>query len=291
MSRPAMIPRNVLNNSRGSRPIYVIVADDFGVQGRLECQLELLDAESVAGHLLMAFSFFPFLAAHRGELFANEMFADLFPSGRGRPSVPTDVMASVITLQALHGLSDSETGPTKWLSQSPPEAKPVIGSYWSNQPGSSQYRIGIKQEPHSAASSYLHICTNIGAGDRESPVEADVFAPLMNRCYCLSGVLGRCRPRNPCVVGPELKRAAWMRSWPGRNLPRGGAQRRIGAHQAAAAGRLPARAHGIRRGRARRSALHHRLREGHGCAPFAGWPREPAHHHGAAGHVRGAVGF
>ncbi len=37
------------------------------------------------------------------------MFADLFPTGRGRPSVPAEVMASVITLQALHGLSDSET--------------------------------------------------------------------------------------------------------------------------------------------------------------------------------------
>ena len=37
------------------------------------------------------------------------MFADLFPTGRGRPSVPADVMAAVITLQALHGLSDSET--------------------------------------------------------------------------------------------------------------------------------------------------------------------------------------
>ena len=37
------------------------------------------------------------------------MFADLFPTGRGRPSVAADVMASVITLQALHGLSDSET--------------------------------------------------------------------------------------------------------------------------------------------------------------------------------------
>ncbi len=37
------------------------------------------------------------------------MFADLFPTGRGRPSVPADVMASVITLQALLGLSDSET--------------------------------------------------------------------------------------------------------------------------------------------------------------------------------------
>jgi hypothetical protein len=68
-----------------------------------------LDAESVAGHLLKADSVFAFLAAHRQELFPDEMFADLFPTGRGRPSVPADVMASVITLQALHGLSDSET--------------------------------------------------------------------------------------------------------------------------------------------------------------------------------------
>src|SRR6188768_3576200 len=37
------------------------------------------------------------------------MFTDLFPSRQGRPSVPADVMATVITLQALHGLSDSET--------------------------------------------------------------------------------------------------------------------------------------------------------------------------------------
>jgi hypothetical protein len=37
------------------------------------------------------------------------MLADLFPSGRGRPSVPADVMATVIMLQALQGLSDSET--------------------------------------------------------------------------------------------------------------------------------------------------------------------------------------
>ncbi len=65
--------------------------------------------ESVAGHLLKPGSVFAFLAEHRRELFGDELFADLFPSGRGRPSVPVDVMASVITLQALHGLSDSET--------------------------------------------------------------------------------------------------------------------------------------------------------------------------------------
>jgi hypothetical protein len=79
------------------------------VQGRSDDQRELLDAESVAGHLLKAGSVFGFLAAHRRELFPDEMFADLFPTGRGRPSVPADVMAAVITLQALQGLSDSET--------------------------------------------------------------------------------------------------------------------------------------------------------------------------------------
>ena len=65
--------------------------------------------ESVAGHLLKLGSVFAFLAEHRGELFADEMFSDLFPSGRDRPSVPADVMAAVITLQWLQGLSDSET--------------------------------------------------------------------------------------------------------------------------------------------------------------------------------------
>jgi IS5 family transposase len=79
------------------------------VQGRSDDQRELLDAESVAGHLLKSDSVFAFLAAHRGELFPEAMFADLFPSRRGRPSVPAEVMASVITLQALHGLSDNET--------------------------------------------------------------------------------------------------------------------------------------------------------------------------------------
>jgi IS5 family transposase len=83
--------------------------DDCAVQGRSDDQREILDAESVTGHLLKAGSVFGFLASHRRELFPDEMFRDLFPSGRGRPSVPADVMAAVITLQALHGFSDSET--------------------------------------------------------------------------------------------------------------------------------------------------------------------------------------
>ena len=68
----------------------------------------MLDAESVAGHLLKPGSVFAFLAEHRKRLFPDKMFADLFKA-TGRPSVPADVMASVIVLQTLHGLSDSET--------------------------------------------------------------------------------------------------------------------------------------------------------------------------------------
>jgi hypothetical protein len=41
-------------------------------------------------------------------VFADGEFGDLFPSGRGRPSIPASVMASVLVLQALHGLSDRD---------------------------------------------------------------------------------------------------------------------------------------------------------------------------------------
>src|ERR1700689_4588995 len=36
------------------------------------------------------------------------MFENLFPSGRGRPSIPADVIATVMVLQALEGLSDRD---------------------------------------------------------------------------------------------------------------------------------------------------------------------------------------
>lgn len=46
-----------------------------------------------------------FLAEHRHLLFPDELFADLFPTNRGRPSVPADVIATVMVLQALEGRS------------------------------------------------------------------------------------------------------------------------------------------------------------------------------------------
>jgi hypothetical protein len=52
---------------------------------------------------------FAFLATHRSELFPDQEFADLFPSERGRPSLTAPVAASILTLQSLYDLSDSET--------------------------------------------------------------------------------------------------------------------------------------------------------------------------------------
>jgi len=78
------------------------------MQGEADRQRELLDVESVAGHLLEPGSVFALLAEHRDRLFPSELFADLFPTGRGRPSIPGEVIASVIVLQALYGHSDRE---------------------------------------------------------------------------------------------------------------------------------------------------------------------------------------
>jgi IS5 family transposase len=85
-----------------------MIWDDLYMQGKERADRPLLDAQALVGHLVPAGSMFGFLAAHRGELFTDAEFADLFPSGRGRPSVPASVMASVLVLQVLHDYSDGE---------------------------------------------------------------------------------------------------------------------------------------------------------------------------------------
>jgi IS5 family transposase len=78
------------------------------MQGQSDPGRELLDARALVGHLVPADTVHGFLAEHRLRLFPDEMFADLFGSGRGRPSVPADVIATVLVLQALEGLSDRD---------------------------------------------------------------------------------------------------------------------------------------------------------------------------------------
>src|SRR3954453_15646753 len=78
------------------------------VQGTSHPEHVVMDAESVAVGLLPPGSVYALLSEHRRELFPDVLFADLFPSHLGRPSVPADVVAVVLVLQALEGLSDRE---------------------------------------------------------------------------------------------------------------------------------------------------------------------------------------
>jgi len=78
------------------------------MQGRSDPSRELLDAAALCRQLVSEGTVEAFLADHRLELFPDDLFFDLFPSTRGRPSVPGDVVASVMVLQALEGLSDRE---------------------------------------------------------------------------------------------------------------------------------------------------------------------------------------
>jgi hypothetical protein len=83
--------------------------DDLLMQGRSRQDRELLDAGELAGHLVPEGSVFAFLAEHRRELFPDSFTADLFASRTGRPSLPADLVGSVLVLQALLDLSDGQT--------------------------------------------------------------------------------------------------------------------------------------------------------------------------------------
>jgi hypothetical protein len=58
--------------------------------------------------LIPAGSVFAFLAGQREALFPAAMFSDMYPSPNGRPSLPPQVLAATVVLQALEGLSDYE---------------------------------------------------------------------------------------------------------------------------------------------------------------------------------------
>jgi hypothetical protein len=118
------------------------------MQGTSPAQHGVMDAASSLGGLLPSGSVYAFLAAHRRELFPDALFADLFPSRLGRPSEPADVVAAVLVLQALQGLSDREAAEAlsfdlRWKAACgwPVEAvgfHPTVLTYWRRRLAASQ---------------------------------------------------------------------------------------------------------------------------------------------------------
>ena len=151
------------------------------MQGEERVDRELLDAAALAGHLIPGNSMFAFLAAHRAEVFPDEDFADLFPSGRGRPSIPAAVMAAVLTLQTLHDFSDRETAEAvcfdvRW--------KAAIGApldYAGFDPSTLAYwrgRIARSERPHRINGAIRTVVeqTGILAGRRRRAVDSTILA-------------------------------------------------------------------------------------------------------------------
>jgi IS5 family transposase len=78
------------------------------MQGLNNPNRELLYAGALCRQLVDDGSVYAFLADYRSEVFPDDMFEDLFPSSRGRPSTPAGVMASAMILKELEGLSDRQ---------------------------------------------------------------------------------------------------------------------------------------------------------------------------------------
>jgi hypothetical protein len=93
----------------GENHISVVLVEGAGVTlGLAERQGDLLDEVTrFCDEAVAADSVYGLLHRGRDRLFPDEMFADLF-TGRGRRSVPPSIVACVIVLQKLGGLSDRE---------------------------------------------------------------------------------------------------------------------------------------------------------------------------------------
>jgi len=141
---------------------------------------ELFDAAEIVGDLVPPGSVFAFLAQHRSELFDEEFIADLFPSKTGRPSLPADLVGSVLILKELHDLSDAQTAEAlkfdiRWkvacgrsLTQMSFDPSTLV--YWRR-------RIAASHRPHRVFDKVAEVITATGIlrGRRRRCVDSTVF--------------------------------------------------------------------------------------------------------------------
>jgi hypothetical protein len=176
------------------------------VQGVSDPQRELLDVESLAGHLLPAGSVFAFLAEHRGRLFPAVMFEDLFPSGRGRPSLPPELVASALVLQTLHGLSDREaveavTFDLRWkaavgLAVTDGGFHPTTLTYWRN-------RLAASNAPNRVFDAVRDVVTATGvlAGKTRRALDSTVLDDAVARQDTVTQLIAAVRRVGRVVPG------------------------------------------------------------------------------------------
>ena len=100
--------RRLLKILAGSGAVSPVCGHVSGMQGERPGELAGPDVWETCRELIPAGSVFAFLAVHREALFPAGMFADMYPSPNGRPSMPPQVLAVTVVLQALYGLADHD---------------------------------------------------------------------------------------------------------------------------------------------------------------------------------------
>ena len=130
------------------------------MQGLDNPNRELLDAGALCRQLVDEGSVYAFLADHRTVVFPDGMFEDLFPSGRGRPSIPAGVMASAMILKELEGLSDRQAADAlrcdiRWkvacgLALDDEGVHYTVFTYW-------RQRLGKSQSPNRIGDAVRHV--------------------------------------------------------------------------------------------------------------------------------------
>jgi hypothetical protein len=151
------------------------------MQGRTRIERELLDAQAMVGELVPPGSVFAFLAEHRSELFPESFIADLFEGKRtGRPSLPADLIGSVLVLKELYDLSDPQAAEAlrydlRWKvacgrSLTQVSFDPSTLVYWRR-------RIAGSERPHRVFDAVAAVIADTGMlrGRRKRCVDSTVF--------------------------------------------------------------------------------------------------------------------
>lgn len=176
------------------------------MQGVERVDRELLDAEALVGHLVPVGSMFAFLARHRQVLFPDGEFEDLFPSGKGRPSIPASVMASILVLQTLHDLSDRETADAarcdlRWkvstgMSLDHNGFDPTTLVYWRK-------RLAKSDRPHRITEAVRQVVaeTGIVRGRRKRAVDSTILADAVATQDTITQLIAAIRRAGRLVPG------------------------------------------------------------------------------------------
>src|SRR6266540_2580655 len=183
------------------------------MQGSERADRPLLDAAALVGHLVAAGSMFAFLAEHRRNLFPDRDFADLFPSGKGRRSMPGSVAASILTLQTLHDLSDAETAEAarcdlRWkvacgMALDDTGLHPSTLTYWRR-------RLAASDRPHRINDAVRQVveATGVLRGRHRRAVDSTILADAVATQDTITQLISQIRRVGRTVPGAAEQIAA-----------------------------------------------------------------------------------